>query len=87
MGTTMENRDTVGSQARYLKVGWALLGIAVLAVAVTILATAATPHVIWLFSTSYGAVMMVVGVTLIRVGHSARAERCDGDEALRGCRT
>jgi putative copper export protein len=87
MSTMMKDQDTLRREARYFKVGWVLLAVAVLAVATTILATAATPHVLWLFSTSYGAVLLVVGVALIRVGHSARVAQCDGSAGLEGCRT
>lgn len=62
---------------RYLRAGWALLTVAALAVGLTVLATAAQPHVLWLFSMSHGAVAMVVGVTLIRIGH--HPERVLGD--------
>lgn len=54
---------------RYLRVGWTLLVVAVLAVAVPLIATAAQPHAVWLFGTSYGLVAMVVGLAFIRVGH------------------
>jgi fermentation-respiration switch protein FrsA (DUF1100 family) len=60
--------DTVDKH-RYLRAGWALLATAALAIALTVLATAAQPHVLWLFSMSHGAVAMVVGVTLVRIGH------------------
>lgn len=76
----------VATEAHF-RAGWALLVIAVLAIAVPILVTAAQPHVAWLFTTSYGAVALVVGLTLIRVGHEARADsgRCD-DSQLERCR-
>jgi fucose permease len=86
MSTMMKDRDALRREARYYTVGWILLAVAVLAVAITLLATAARPHVLWLFSTSYGAVMMVVGVTLIRVGHRAHAARGDHSPGLEGCR-
>jgi fucose permease len=86
MSTMMKDRDALLREARYYTVGWILLAVAILAVATTILATAATPHVLWLFSTSYGAVMMVVGVTLIRVGHRAHAARGDHAAGLESCR-
>lgn len=76
-----EKEETMGSRtdrharpiagSRYFRAGWTLLVIAIVAIAVPILATAAQPHVVWLFSTSYGAVAMVLGVTLIRVAHRA----------------
>jgi len=80
-----QNRPVVTEA--HLRAGWALLVIAVLAITIPILLTAAQPHVVWLFSTSYGAVGLVVGVTLIRVGHEARgAGRC-ADSQLEGCRS
>jgi hypothetical protein len=88
MGTTRDHRHSIRDDARYFTVGWVLLAVATLALAATILATAARPHVLWLFSTSYGAILMVVGVTLIRVGHRARTAKGSGHEAsLEGCRT
>jgi uncharacterized membrane protein HdeD (DUF308 family) len=54
---------------RYLRVGWTLMAVAVLAIAIPLIATAAQPHAVWLFTTSYGLVTMVVGVAFIRVGH------------------
>jgi hypothetical protein len=86
MSRTTKDRDALRSEARYYTVGWILLAVAILAVTTTILATAARPHVLWLFSTSYGAVMMVVGVTLIRVGHRAPAAREGDTTGLEGCR-
>jgi hypothetical protein len=75
------------AESGYFRAGWTLLVIAVLAIAVPILATAAQPHVVWLFSTSYGAVGMVLGVTLIRIGHGGLAnERCPG-RGLVECRS
>jgi ABC-type Fe3+-siderophore transport system permease subunit len=68
MRTQQTTPDTI-NEHRYLRTGWALLAGAALAVALTVLATAAQPHVLWLFSMSHGAVAMVVGVTLIRIGH------------------
>ncbi len=84
------NRKTQGMPVvteAHFKVGWALLVMALLAIAVPVLATAAQPHVVWLFSMSYGAVGLVVGGTLIRVGHQARDgdDRCDSQ--LEGCRS
>jgi hypothetical protein len=77
----MEVRDNTTEtgidQRRYLRIGWALLLGAVLAVAVSVLATAAQPHVLWLFSMSNGAVAMVVGLTLIRIGQ--HPQRVFGD--------
>lgn len=88
MGTTRDHRQSIRHDAHYFTVGWVLLAVAILALAATILATAARPHVLWLFSTSYGAVLMVVGVTLIRVGHRARAAKESGQGAsMQGCRT
>lgn len=88
MGTIRDYPRSIHHEARYFTVGWVLLAVAILAVAGTFLATAARPHVLWLFSTSYGAVLMVVGVTLIRVGHRARAAQGSGPGAsLDGCRT
>jgi uncharacterized membrane protein HdeD (DUF308 family) len=88
MGTRKDRRHSIRHDAHYFTVGWVLLAVAILALAATILATAARPHVLWLFSTSYGAVLMVVGVTLIRVGHRARAAKGSGQGgSLEGCRT
>jgi hypothetical protein len=53
----------------YFRIGLALLVVAVVAILGPILATAAQPYVVWLFSTSYGAIGLVLGLTLIRVSH------------------
>jgi hypothetical protein len=88
---TMKTQPTTTDpidEHRYLRTGWALLAGAVLIMALTVLATAAQPHVVWLFSMSHGAVAMVVGVTLIRIGH--HPERVLGDpspEASGHCRS
>jgi hypothetical protein len=63
-----------GNSHSYHRVGWAILVAAVLAIGLPILATAAQPHVLWLFSTSYGAIGLVVGIIFIRVG--TRGRRC-----------
>jgi peptidoglycan/LPS O-acetylase OafA/YrhL len=71
----------------YVRVGWTLMVIALLAIAVPLIATAAKPHAVWLFTTSYGLVAMVVGVAFIRVGH--RPDQAFGrrrSEPLEGCR-
>lgn len=56
-----------GRSRLYRKVGWAILALAVLAIGGPIVATAAQPHVLWLFAMSYGAIGLVVGGTFIRV--------------------
>jgi hypothetical protein len=71
-----------GNRHSYYRVGWAILVAAVLAIGLPILATAAQPHVLWLFSTSYGAIGLVVGITFIRVGTRGRR----GSDAFRRCR-
>jgi hypothetical protein len=71
----------------YFRAGWTLLVIAVLAIAVPILATAAQPHVVWLFSTSYGAVGLVLGLTLIRIGHGGPASQRCPSRGLVDCRS
>jgi hypothetical protein len=58
---------------RCVRIGWSLLAIAVLAIAVPVLATAAQPHALWLFTMSYGSVGLVVGTTLVRVGRAGEA--------------
>ncbi len=64
----MINRHhSLRGQPRYQLAGRVLLVTAVLALVVPILATSAQPHAAWIFTTSYGAVAMVVGLTLIRV--------------------
>lgn len=83
-GTTQPTGRMTG--AGYFRAGWTLLVIAVLAIALPILATAAQPHVVWLFSTSYGAVGMVLGVTLIRVGHRVPSSRTERSGELVDCR-
>jgi hypothetical protein len=64
---------------RYARVGWTLMAVAVLAIAIPLIATAARPHAVWLFTTSYGLVAMAVGVAFIRVGHATAGP-------LEGCR-
>lgn len=64
------------TRARCLRIGWTLLAFAVLAIGLPILATAAQPHVIWLFTTSYGSVGLVVGSTLVRVGRGHDRVTC-----------
>jgi hypothetical protein len=66
-GTHRATKKIAGSS--YFRAGWTLLVIAILAIGLPILATAAQPHVVWLFTTSYGAVGLVLGLTLIRVSH------------------
>jgi hypothetical protein len=77
----MEPRTERGDQqvrgTRYVRAGLAVLVVAILAILIPVLATAAEPHVVWLFSTSWGAVGVVLGVTLIRVGHRAPDGRSD----------
>jgi hypothetical protein len=74
--TTEASRGIMGhgNSHRYQGLGWAILAVAVLAIGLPILATAAQPHVLWLFSTSYGAIGLVVGITFIRAG--TRGHRC-----------
>jgi hypothetical protein len=87
MGPRMNRHARQITGSSYFRAGWTLLVIAILAIALPILATAAQPHVVWLFSTSYGAVGMVLGVTLIRVGHKAAPDGRTGPSArLVDCR-
>jgi hypothetical protein len=86
MAPMMNRHDVLTCQSRYLRAGWILLAMAVLAIAIPILATAARPHVVWLFGTSYGAVAMVLGVTLIRVGHGRVGRRTVGPVSMQGFR-
>jgi hypothetical protein len=60
-------------RARCVRIGWTLLAIAVLAIAVPIAVTAAQPHAVWLFTMSYGSVGLVVGSTLVRAGRTGEA--------------
>ncbi len=62
--------------ARLRRIGWTLLAAAILAIAGPVIATAAQPHVVWLFTLSYGSIGLVLGATLLRVGSS-------GDQATR----
>lgn len=77
-----------GKRRQYLKAGWVILAMAVLAIAIPIVATAAQPHVLWLFSTSYGAIGLVVGATFIRVAtrRGRRIATCPQQHTLEGCR-
>jgi hypothetical protein len=61
------------TRARLLRAGWILLAAAALAIAVPVLATAARPHVLWLFTMSYASVALVVGTTLVRVARAGEA--------------
>lgn len=81
---TREQTGTTGAKG-YLRAGWTLLVIAFLALAIPIVATAAQPHVVWLFSTSYGAIGMVLGVTLIRVGQKHPGRRTCRPGTLTSC--
>jgi hypothetical protein len=87
MGPGTKKEAATSRASGYFRAGWTLLVIAILAMALPILATAAQPHVVWLFSTSYGAVGMVLGVTLIRVAHRVPEYRTGRHAALTSCRS
>jgi hypothetical protein len=85
MRQTTHGNGKTSRGSGYFRAGWTLLVIAILAIAVPILATAAQPHVVWLFSTSYGFVGLVLGVTLIRVGHTTPDRRRRSSSQLADC--
>jgi hypothetical protein len=78
------SEQTGGS--RYRRVGWTLLAIAALAIAIPLIATAAKPHVVLLFTTSYGLVAMAVGLAFIRIGHDPERDFGECGGSLEGCR-
>jgi hypothetical protein len=75
MSPLINRQEALVARSRYLRAGWGLLAMAILAIAVPIALTAARPHVLWLFTVSYGAVALVLGVTLIRAGHGCPLQR------------